>query len=287
MAAISAGFTARGWSCITATNRRAMTTSATIADPTPRQRADSRRRRQPTERGRSGSGSRGWPLLLLLTACANHHPDRVEHFGVMREVMRDGKTGPRVDLARFEQPGWYAVGALAGLQGEILIDDGRVLVARQDAQRITEVASNAHATLLTAARVSAWREMPLPDGGDLASLERSIDAAVGSTPEPVPFRILGACDVLEMHVVRGACPHGTVDPEREPFRYRQLPGANPSVVTIVGFFAPGREGELTHHGTAIHAHALVTGPFAARQLGHIDELTLRPGARLFVPAEAP
>lgn len=230
---------------------------------------------------------RCWPLSCLLTACASHQPDRVEHFGVMREVMRDGKSEARVDLARFARPGWYGVGALAGLQGEILIDDGRVLVARDDTRRIREGAADQHATLLTAAHVTAWRQVLLPSGGDLTAIEQAIAAAVPSTQEPVPFRISGFFDVLEMHVVRGACPHAAPDPEHEPFRYRQMPVTDLPLLTIVGFFAPGREGELTHHGTAIHAHALVQGMFQDRHLGHIDDLRLRAGAQLFVPASPP
>jgi hypothetical protein len=51
----------------------------------------------------------------------------------------------------------------------------------------------------------------------------------------------------------------------------------------VGFYAADAAGVLTHHGTAIHVHAIIE--YDGRVLtGHIDGLTLKPGASLQLPA---
>lgn len=48
-------------------------------------------------------------------------------------------------------------------------------------------------------------------------------------------------------------------------------------------FARGAEGVLTHHGTAIHAHALVETT-SGMITGHVDALGVSRGAVLLLPA---
>lgn len=208
-------------------------------------------------------------------------------FGGMRDVMRDGKTEPRVALTEFSQPGWYGVGALAGLDGEILIDDGVPWVARGAAEQLVVAESGAMATLLTVAYVAAWRDVRLVAAVDQAGLETTIlDQVAGADAAdstPVPFVLEGQATSLELHVMRGSCPHGgATQPGAEPDRW-SVPLGQPQPVRLIGFFAPGREGVLTHHGTALHVHARVGQEYAA--MGHVDSFQLAPGARLQVPAE--
>ncbi|MDO8348773.1 MAG: acetolactate decarboxylase [Planctomycetota bacterium] len=210
----------------------------------------------------------------------------------MREVMMEGKTEARVALADYEKPGYYGVGALAGLQGEVLIEDGNVGIARDRATHQRMGAGTERATLLTVARVRAWREVPLVADADLEAIEHAIAEAVPESMHtaaaPVPFRLEGNFASLALHVARGACPHAATSPETEPDRWSSsTEGASG---TVAGFFAPGRAGVMTHHGSAIHAHARVR---PAKQpisllgdsaMGHVDSLVCAPGAKLFVPA---
>jgi hypothetical protein len=232
-------------------------------------------------------------VLFLAAACAAPAAVTVEHFGVMREVMMEGKTEARVALADYEHPGFYGVGALAGLQGEVLIDDGFVFVVRERARAIN--LGNIHlgkadwATLLTVARVGEWREVALAERSDLDAIERAVAEAVPDSRRegaaPVPFRLRGRFDSVALHVARGACPHAATSPETEPDRW-----SGDGMGVIVGFYAPGRAGVMTHHGTAIHAHALVSIPegdyiqLDGSVMGHVDSLVCGPGTKLFVPA---
>jgi len=249
--------------------------------------------------------------LLLACSCAAPPGVTVEHFGVMREVMMEGKTEARVALADYEKPGFYGVGALAGLEGEVLIYSGLVLVARG---RTSDVRSGAadRATLLTVAHVDSWREIALPDGDDLEGIGSAIAAALPESAHkdaaPVPFLVEGTFTRLALHVVRGACPHAATSPETEPDRWNSDASAAPSVVVAVGFYAPGRAGVMTHHGTSVHAHAAVLpdgdllhpmsirpgAPLSSRSataapsellfMGHVDSLVCGPRTKLFVPA---
>lgn len=229
----------------------------------------------------------GLLLLMLSCGCAGPAEPTLRTVGGMREVMRDGKTEPRVALSQFARPGWYGIGAMAGLDGEILVDDGVVWVARGEAARVALAEQGAMATLFTGARVEAWREVRICEAVDQVTLETAIANQVAGADRagaaPVPFVLVGEATVLEMHVVRGFCPHGgSPQPGREPDRW-SVPAGRSQPVRLIGFFAPGREGVLTHHGTALHVHALV-GP-DRRAMGHVDAFRLAAGASLLLPAD--
>ena len=225
-------------------------------------------------------------FLLLLVGCAGTPVTTVEHRGVMREVMHDGKTQARAQLGEYAAANTFGVGALAGLQGEIYIDDGVVLIATGSPENVSLAGPDAAATLLTTARVPSWREVVLDHDADLAALEEVIAAAVRAADrmevEPVPFVVVGSARGLALHVVRGACPHDEATPGSEPARLAVEP---PATVRLVGFFAPGREGVMTHHGTALHVHVLAQVAPGRRAMGHLDEAVVLAGAKVLVPAD--
>ncbi len=230
---------------------------------------------------------------VLLPACTwvgTNPPPRVQQFGVMREVMAEGKTEARVRLSAYERKGTFGVGALAGLAGEVLLDDGIVYTTRESARQLENQAGTLEATLLTVTQVAAWRELPLPAGTDLEGLEALLAAAVPAAAreaaEPVPFVIEGPATLLAMHVVRGSCPHAPREGGAAPDLWRSVSQTAAARVRVVGFHAPGKEGVVTHHGTAIHAHALVLDGARGKAMGHVDELVIAAGAKLRVPAAA-
>lgn len=219
--------------------------------------------------------------LCLLPACSSRPGLVLHQYGVMREVMREGRSEARTPLARFAGPGTVAVGALAGLHGEFVIDDGVAWVA-VDTPEAVAGAPDAKATLLTAAVVPAWREATLAAVGDLGGLEAAIEQAHGAPiadREVVPFTLVGVGSV-QLHVARGGCPHDANLPAASaPARWSgdQVP------LRLVGFFVKGREGELTHMGTSLHVHVLATGADGKRRTGHVEQVALAAGARLQLP----
>jgi hypothetical protein len=220
-------------------------------------------------------------LPIFLAACATVPPisiPTVHHVGVMREVMREGRTEARATLADFRAVGTIGVGAMTGLHGEITIDDGVAWVAIDDAE-VAVAAPTTTATLLTTGRVPAWRDVELETIDDLAMLAAAIEREYGERiPDGVciPFTIDGRGSV-QIHVARGGCPHDpSLPPQRAPMRW----SADDVDVRLVGVFVRGREGAMTHHGTSLHVHAFATEAVGRRRMGHVDSVRLATGARL-------
>jgi hypothetical protein len=232
-------------------------------------------------------------LTLVACASAPRSPELIQ-YGEMRAVMRDGHDEARVRLVDLgpvaaegdgERAGLIAVGALAGLAGEVTADGATWWISMADEERVhveREAADHA-ATLLTAARVEAWDEVVASDPLDEAALGALVRAHLESVGAdvalPRALRIDGAVISLDLHVVRGDCPHAA-DAAVPAYRWHAPAGTK---IVLVGFHAPGAEGVLTHHGTGFHLHAITpgdgargTGPIA----GHVDGFELAPGARV-------
>lgn len=225
-------------------------------------------------------------FLPLLAACASVPPSpTVYHVGVMQEVMRQGRTEARANLADFRAVGTFGVGAITGLRGEITVDDGVAWVAIDDAETAM-AAPTTTATLLTTIRVPTWREVALVAIDDFAMLEAVLEREHGAPiPDGVclPFTIDGRGSV-QIHVARGGCPHDpSLPPERAPIRW----SGDDVDVRLVGVFVRGREGEMTHHGSSLHVHAFATEATGRRRMGHLDALRLVAGAKLHLGDASP
>ena len=219
-------------------------------------------------------------------------PRGVHTWGTMREVLREGRTQTRVALPDLLGPHTVAVGALTDLAGEITVIDGRPILSWRVSEDDVEVAdgvetwhglgAHGNATLLVAAEVPAWNEHVLAEPVEtLTALEESVRtlAAASGLDTPLPFRVEGTATEVRLHVLDGACPMATPDGPK-PVRF----AGRDEAVSLVGFFADDAAGTLTHHGRASHAHGVLRSNLFA---GHLDEVRLAPGARLFLPDWAP
>lgn len=230
------------------------------------------------------------PAVCAAAGCTSTRSE-VHHFGVMREVMREGRTEPRVALssvvARRHAVG---VGALTDLHGEITIIDGEVWIARVvdgalHSSRAFEPIDS-FATLLTFSHVDRWREEPLPraaEGDDLEALVESTARSLGvDTSRPFPVLIEGSAVSIDLHVINGFCPHA-VDPAEAGAQPWFWSSDRPGHVLLVGFYAAESEGVMTHHGSSMHLHALVRD--GERTItGHVDRVGAGAGTILRVPA---
>lgn len=230
-------------------------------------------------------------MSLVLPACASKRAwkGQVETWGRMMEVMRDGATEPRVPLASLSTAGYYGVGALEGLEGEVTIVDGTVWVSRApEADRATTTQDDTvSATLLAAGRVAGWSEHPIDNdmtGDELESFIRRRAARAGvATSRPFPFVVDGECATIDLHVIRGHCPMLGADIGLEPYR-----GSFQSArAMLVGIFAADAAGVLTHHGASTHTHALVVDESgeSIQVTGHVDRVTVRAGSVLRLPQD--
>lgn len=237
---------------------------------------------------RDGGGRSFALLLALCAACATPptEPWQVRHWGTLREVLREGRSEGRVELASALGPHSVGLGLAAGLTAEITVDRGVahltqvVDAAVADGVRTRAPHPAEQAALLVCADVQRWAVQALPAARDLDALEAQLQERAhalgidGGTP--FPFRIEGRARLLELHVLDRSCPlaHPAGPP---PWRFA---GQGVDAV-FVGFFAAEAEGELTHHGRRTHLHALLQDGAVG---GHVDALALEEGSRLFLPA---
>jgi alpha-acetolactate decarboxylase len=207
----------------------------------------------------------------------------------MREVLRDGKTEGRVSiLETTKRPHAHGVGALADLGGEIFIEDGNVWVSRvvapnkQLTQKVTS--GDLQATLLVAAYVRSWRQIPLEHDVSPAELEAFVAAQIRAAEldvtSPTPVLMVGEFHRVNGHVVNGHCP--TMSGDNKKANVPQYAGEFPEIWgRVVGFYAEGQEGVLMHHGSKTHLHFLSDDQ--PRLMMHVDQLGLKQGSVLFLP----
>lgn len=226
--------------------------------------------------------------MALCCGCATEPSwdGEIRQWGAMRRVLGEGRTEGRVPLRSFAgAKGTYAVGALAGLRGEVTIVDGQVWVARavgtESSCRLLG-AGDTEATLLVAAQVPRWTMHPVDadvPADEVDAFVRTTAARAGlDVSRPFPFVLKGGLQAVDAHVVNGMCPmRAEPTSEHAPVRIRleSVEG------TLVGIHAVGQQGVLTHHGTTTHVHVLVEGDRA--RMGHVESVGLAAGAKLLLP----
>ena len=222
----------------------------------------------------------------------------IVQYGTMHEAIGKQQHQGRVLLSELvARPHFFGVAALEKLEGEVTIHDGKVTITGVDSSgqlRPTEESLlNRKATLLAGAYVPSWTAHTLsgPVGRD--ELDEAIAGAASTagldTSKPFVFTVEGEFAGLGFHVINGACPMRARLQKTElpksghPFEseLEQVHG------TIVGVFAAGAVGELTHPGTSTHAHVLFQDKTSGKTVtGHVEWVRLNEGAVLRFPGIA-
>jgi len=231
-------------------------------------------------------------VLLLTAACATSSAPTasagtVQSWGTLREALRDGQTGARVDVSSVLGPGMVGVGALADLDGEVTIVDGRLLVSRVRDGRVESTSSGeVQATILAASYVSEWQAVMVNQDVAPSELDRFVAAQAEmaglDTGEPFPFVIKGELQDLRVHVLAGECPIRArmlgAEMKSKPYEshFARIDGL------VVGIYARDSGGELTHHGDDTHVHAIVSSE--VEFTGHVETVGVAAGAVLRLPA---
>lgn len=221
----------------------------------------------------------GVSCVLLVAGCASPGWDgRIERWGTMREVMREGQTAGRVAVRSALTPDAVGLGALAGLSGEIVVLDGVAWIGRADTERarVEPAASGDQAALLVLARVPAWRTVRVETDIVLDAFDpRELGALNALT---IPFVAQGDFADVEMHVLRGRCPYAQDETRGDPPLRASLSNARG---TLVGFWTREPPGVLTHHDSNVHVHIVMPGPEGL--VAHVDAVRVLAGSRVLVP----
>lgn len=227
-------------------------------------------------------------MILTVSSCSEKRvPLEVKHYGVLREIMMEQKLEANADLREFRnQSHLYALGALQGLTGEILILDSRPLNGMASKGEFTfERNFENKASLLVSARVTKWKEVSLTlEQTDMSQLQIIVrDAAKQlsvNTEEPFPFLVKGQFEKVNWHVINAS--EAEVQ-NHDAYKKAGLAGESKKVDgQLLGFYSEKHEGVFTHHGSYLHIHYVDD---AETEMGHVDELSLEGSIVLLIPDE--
>jgi len=241
-------------------------------------------------------------LLLASLAWADNLPFAFAHHGNFQRMMHSGNTSGQVALAALPQHGGtWGLGATAGLKGEIVQIDGKLLVSPgSDLQgRVRPPQDREQAVLFASGRVQAWQDVAVPRDMDAAAFEAFVQEraqALGiPLDQPFVFRVDGRFPHLLWHVVTGepgpGGGHGAHGAhggqgghgaghanQRSDMRLFRQPGASGQLIGV--YSGAALEGVVSHPRERFHLH------FADRDAtvsGHVDRYSVAAGAMLRLP----
>jgi acetolactate decarboxylase len=226
-------------------------------------------------------------ILIFLFACTgpteNEQSVVVHHHGTLRDIMKKGDLSPKVDLRELEKEGLYALGAVNGLQGEILILDGKAYIASVEEGKLRIDRTYDHeASLLVRSHVKDWESFDIPEGMSTQKLAARIgEKAQGMGLEaPFPFRIEGRASSFTWHVIdweEGDTVHTHKKHKHSGLRGREMDRK----VEVLGFYS-AESGIFTHHKSPMHMHVCTKNEELA---GHLERIRVGKGMRLLLPFE--
>jgi alpha-acetolactate decarboxylase len=227
--------------------------------------------------------------MLSPKASTADWPFNISVHGNFKRMLHSGDVSGKVALASIPfSAGTYGLGALAGLQGEILIWEGTVLVTPGESNSGSTQSPRAddQAALLIIAQVKDWEEEQVPSDMTLAEFERFLMSAADSRgidiKKPFPFLLRGEITDYTWHVVTGAAKrHGSGAIHQQGHAGNRIFSGAEIKGKLVGFYsAEELEGVISHPGERLHIHYADDG---IKISGHLDSFVIRKGARLQLP----
>ncbi|MFG0255319.1 MAG: acetolactate decarboxylase [Rhodopirellula sp. JB053] len=229
------------------------------------------------------------------SARADHPQDTsIVHFGKMHEAIGKHQDHGRVSLSKLtSQKNFYAVAALAGLHGEVTIDNGNIVITGVDDKgriKPLPVEGDEQATMLVGAYVANWSEHKVNDEIQPADFDAFIadtaQAAGIDTDKPFVFRITGVFTQVRMHVIHGACPiHARMTQQELPADEKAYESTQSKVSgSVIGVYAKDAVGSLTHPATSTHLHIIYQDEESGDTVtAHVEQIGLAPDATVMFP----
>lgn len=229
-------------------------------------------------------------IILSLQSCKQETTDSVEgieHVGALKEIM-SGNLDSNIKLDELKEvPNLYALGAMAGLKGEIQIINSQPYNSRVTAENFTvDKDFNASAALLVYTQVPEWQEFSIPkailtlkqfeDFLEYTAVKAGVD-----TSRPFPFMIDGYVRKIDWHIVNW--DENNASHSRESHLASGLNGIMVEEdVEILGFYSKDHKGIYTHHDANWHMHFNAKDQNLA---GHLDDLLLGEYMTLKLPKQ--
>lgn len=244
-------------------------------------------------------------LLCLVGVCSGvvwAQSNGFQHFGNFKRMMHTGDSSGQVNLNKLNQTaGTWGVGALAGLKGEIVQVDGRILVSLgKDPDGRVQPPSNADAAALWASEtVAGWEKVSVPEEMSQSRFEKFVsEQAVArklDLSQPFTFRVTGSYSHLIWHVVTGEKASSGAHTQQKGHHGEQSHGGghankqsgmlvfrNPTATgQLVAVYSGEKlEGIVSHPGEHFHVHYIDDSENVS---GHVDQYNVQKGSTLWLP----
>jgi acetolactate decarboxylase len=213
--------------------------------------------------------------LLVLTACAPAGPelsrDTLVQVSTIDAVMQGIYDGV-LTFGELKRYGDFGIGTVEALDGEVIGFDGRYWQIRADG-KVYEITDGMKTPFASVTFFSADRQLALPAGLDMATLEKYLDSRLPSGNMLYAIRIDGSFSYMKTRSVpaqpKPYPPLTEVTKNQPVFEFRDIEG------TIAGFRAPPYVKGI--NVTGYHLHFLTKDGKAG---GHVLDFTTRDGTVL-------
>ncbi len=220
---------------------------------------------------------------LIFPLVANGANYSVSWQGTQREF-HHGDVSGKVPLQQFSgTSNLYAVGPVAGLDGEITVIDSNFYISRI---RHGEIKTDSDLT--TVAGFLVWSEAPewkppitLGESADthpqLENLIETLAVKEGiDTSKPFPFIVEGMVQSVAYHIL---APRTSDSAGSDPRHSSKKVSLTNAPVKILGFFSKEHGGVFTHMGSRAHLHVLENNGHT----GHVEKISVGPEVLVLFP----
>jgi hypothetical protein len=243
--------------------------------------------------------------IALFTSAHAQSPD-FTHYGNFKRMMHTGDTKGQVLLSAVPSgPGVWGVGALAGLKGEIIQVDGKLLVSLGTDPKgaVNPPAPTDSAVLWASGQVKDWDPVKIPIDMTQTQFEafftQQATARKIDLTQPFMFRVTGSYAHLIWHVVTGEAPtgnqgahdahgsaagqtghgaHGGHANQKSGMKIFRQPVATGQLVGV--YSGDKLEGVISHPGEKFHVHYIDDGLTVS---GHVDQYSVKAASILLLP----
>ena len=192
--------------------------------------------------------------------------------GAMKNVMWKGELASIIQMDTIgDRNGLYGIGPLAGLRGEILINDGRSFQSKVlfDSTMIVEETDQIGAPFFVYANQKNWIKQELPrDIESIEVLERYLEGKTAHINQPFVFKLEGSIHSGLIHI-QNLAPGTKVSSPEEAHQGQVKYPLGKEEVEIIGFYSKSHHGIFTHHDTNMHLHLINKDE---QKMGHVDEV---------------
>lgn len=218
-------------------------------------------------------------LAFVFAACNANKSFEVDYYGALKNAMKQNDLSSHISSDDLDLTNFYALGALEGLKGELLILNGEVYTSIQKDTLRTKVIINKpdqfSANFMVGARIDEWSSFEIPfDVKTKTELEEfvaktGLEYGIDSTAA-FPFLIEGLTTSISWHVVNWN-KEDTVHTHEKHVKSGAYASGLGEKVTVLGFYSNQHHGIFTHHSSNIHLHVLNENKTI---MGHLDDFVL-------------